>query len=224
MLGLTPQKLYLGAVHCLVTAGPTIEPLDEVRRITNHSTGRLGSRLADALNRAGHQVTLLLSKTASYQPREKGVRIINFDTTADLQRQLHSANSHTINAIFHVAAVSDYRVSCVRNTKTGTKLNTRKIPTQAGPITVELTPTPKIIRQLHRWYPKAKIIGWKYEINGNQENTITLARGQIKECHTDACVANGPGYGEGFGLISVDGIAHSPNATALIRQLVKLLD
>jgi len=223
-LGLTPKKLYLGAVHCLVTAGPTIEPLDEVRRITNHSTGRLGSRLADALNRAGHQVTLLLSKTASYQPREKGVRIIKFDTTADLQRQLHSANSHTINAIFHVAAVSDYRVSCVRNTKTGTKLNTRKIPTQAGPITAELTPTPKIIRQLHRWYPKAKIIGWKHEVNGNRENTIALARDQIKKCRTDACVANGPGYGEGFGLISVDGIAHSPNATALIRQLVKLLD
>ena len=211
-------------MHCLVTAGPTIEPLDEVRRITNHSTGRLGSRLADALNRAGHQVTLLLSKTASYQPREKGVHIINFDTTADLQRQLHSANSHTINAIFHVAAVSDYRVSCVRNAKTGTKLNTRKIPTQAGPITVELTPTPKIIRQLHRWYPKAKIIGWKHEVNGNRENTIALARDQIKKCRTDACVANGPGYGVGFGLISVDGIAHSPNATALIRQLVKLLD
>jgi len=224
LLGLTPQKLYLGEVHCIVTAGPTIEPLDEVRRITNHSTGRLGSRLADALNRAGHQVTLRLSRTASYQPREKGVRIIYFDTTAVLQRQLHAANSHTINAIFHVAAVSDYRVSCVRNTKTGSKLNTQKIPTQAGPITVELTPTTKIIRQLHRWYPKARIIGWKYEVNGNRESTVALARDQIKRCRTDACVANGPGYGEGFGIISMDGLTHSPNATVLIKRLVKLLD
>ena len=211
-------------MRCLVTAGPTIEPVDEVRRITNHSTGRLGCGLADALSRAGHQVTLLLSKTACHQPREKEVHIIAFSTTADLRRYLRTAKSNAIQAVFHVAAVSDYRVSCVRNAKTGTKLYTRKIPTQAGPITVELTPAPKIIRQLHRWYPKAKIIGWKYEVNGNRENTIALARDQIKKCRTDACVANGPGYGEGFGLISVDGIAHSPNATALIKQLVKFLD
>ena len=105
--------------------------------------------------------------------------------------------------------------------KTGTKLNTRKIPTQAGPITVELTPTPKIIRQLHRWYPKAKIIGWKYEVNGDRETAVAVARDQIKRCRTNACVANGPGYGEGFGLVSADSVTHSPNATALLKQLVK---
>ncbi|SVB07858.1 uncharacterized protein METZ01_LOCUS160712, partial [marine metagenome] len=51
-------------MHCLVTAGPTIEPIDEVRRLTNHSTGRLGCSLADALSHAGHRVTLLLSEVA----------------------------------------------------------------------------------------------------------------------------------------------------------------
>ena len=40
-------------MHCLVTAGATIEPIDAVRRLTNQSTGRLGCGLADALARAG---------------------------------------------------------------------------------------------------------------------------------------------------------------------------
>jgi phosphopantothenoylcysteine decarboxylase/phosphopantothenate--cysteine ligase len=223
LLEINSWKIHLGAVHCLVTTGPTIEPLDEVRRFTNHSTGRLGCELTDALTRGGHQVTLLLSKTASHHPRQKKAHIIAFSTTADLRHQLRAAQSDTIKAVFHVAAVSDYRVSCIRNAKTGSKLNTGKISSQKGPITVELTPTPKIIRQLHRWYPKAKIIGWKYEVDGNRENAIAVARDQIKRCRTNACVANGPGYGEGFALVSADGVTHSPNVTTLLKQLVKFL-
>lgn len=211
-------------MHCLVTAGPTIEPLDEVRCFTNHSTGGLGCGLADALNRAGHQVTLLLSKTACHQSRENDVYVIAFSTTTDLRRQLRAAQSDTIQAVFHVAAVSDYRVSCIRNTKTGSKLNTGKISTQEGRITVELTPAPKIIRQLHRWYPKAKIIGWKYEVDGDRETAVAVAHDQIKRYRTDACVANGPGYGEGFSLVSADGVTHSPNTTALLKQLVKFIE
>lgn len=210
-------------MHCLVTAGPTIEPLDEVRHFTNHSTGRLGCGLADALTRAGHQVTLFLSETAHHRPRGENVHIIGFSTTSDLRRQLHAAQSNSIQAVFHVAAVSDYRVSCIRYAKTGSQIKARKIATKHGRLSVELTPTPKIIRQLHRWYPKAKTIGWKYEMDGNHETTVTEARTQIKRCHIDACVANGPGYGEGFGLVTADAVTHSPNATAILKQLVKFL-
>ena len=53
-------------VHCLVTAGPTFEPIDQVRRLTNFSTGRLGSELAACLAAAGHQVTLLLGEQATW--------------------------------------------------------------------------------------------------------------------------------------------------------------
>ena len=45
-------------MNCIVTAGPTYEPLDEVRRLTNSSTGRLGSELANYLTARGHRVTL----------------------------------------------------------------------------------------------------------------------------------------------------------------------
>ena len=216
--------MHIGTVRCLVTAGPTIEPLDEVRRFTNHSTGQLGCELADALTRTGHQVTLLLSETARHSPRQKTVHVIAFSTTSDLQHQLNAIQSNSIEAVFHVAAVSDYRVSCIRHTKTGSQIKARKINTEHGRISVELSPTPKIIHQLHRWYPKAKIIGWKYEVEGDRESAVAVARNQIKKCRTNACVANGPGYGEGFALVTTDAVKHSPNASDLLKQLVKFIE
>ena len=79
-------------MHRLVTAGATYEPIDEVRRLTNHSTGRLGCALADALQRAGHRVTLLLSETAQHNPRSRKVRVLRFNTTLSLQQQMKEAD------------------------------------------------------------------------------------------------------------------------------------
>ena len=53
-------------MNCIVTAGPTFEPLDDVRRLTNFSTGRLGTELANFLAARGHKVTLLIGETATY--------------------------------------------------------------------------------------------------------------------------------------------------------------
>jgi len=54
-------------MRCLVTAGPTYEPLDAVRRLTNFSTGRLGSELAAFLAAHGHKVRLLLGEQATFR-------------------------------------------------------------------------------------------------------------------------------------------------------------
>ena len=53
-------------MNCIVTAGPTFEPLDEVRRLTNFSTGRLGMELANFLAARGHKVVLLIGETATH--------------------------------------------------------------------------------------------------------------------------------------------------------------
>ena len=52
-------------MHCLVTAGPTYETMDNVRRLTNFSTGRLGTELANFLAESGHNVTLLIGEQAA---------------------------------------------------------------------------------------------------------------------------------------------------------------
>lgn len=200
-------------VHCLVTAGPTIEPIDAVRRLTNLSTGRLGCRLADALARAGHRVTLLLSDTAQHQPRHRAIKIIHFNTTEDLREKIRDASLSNVAAVFHAAAVSDFRVPKKRQTD-------GKIPTSNGKLTLELETTPKLIRSLRRWFPKAKITGWKYEVDGNRGTALANAAQQIRQNRTDACVINGPAYGEGFGLATSLDCIHLNNLPALNRKLI----
>ena len=84
-------------------------------------------------------------------------------------------------------------------------------------------PTPKIIAELRDWFPKAKIIGWKFEADGGRAEANESARRQMAECRTDACVANGPAYGGGFGLATRDGnITHLANAPLLFDALGKI--
>ena len=104
-------------MHCLVTAGATIEPIDEVRHLTNQSTGRLGSALAEELERSEHKVTLLLSETAQKKPRSNRIEIHTFTTTASLQKLIIDMAKVDISAIFHAAAVSDFTPVQAQNGK-----------------------------------------------------------------------------------------------------------
>ena len=197
-------------MHCLVTAGPTIEPIDEVRRLTNHSTGRLGCSLADALSNAGHRVTLLISEVALHIPRSKKVRIIRFSTTQNLGEHLKAASELKIKAVFHAAAVSDF---FIKKPKRG-KISSSK------EITLQLKLSPKLIRNLRKCYPDAFLVGWKYEVSGDRKSAVDSARQQINRCKTNLCVANGPAYGNGFGVVS-DEVIHCPNKPSLFRFLIK---
>ncbi|HEX4646147.1 MAG TPA: DNA/pantothenate metabolism flavoprotein domain protein, partial [Verrucomicrobiae bacterium] len=87
-----------------------------------------------------------------------------------------------------------------------------------------LLPTPKIISELREWHPRARLVGWKYEVEGDRAAVITLAERQIAECNTDACVINGPAYGRGFGLmIAGKKNTHLPNAPTLFAALEKFV-
>src|SRR5438552_4126313 len=95
-------------MHCVVTAGPTYEPLDQVRRLTNFSTGRLGSELAEFLSARGHEVTLLLGEMATYRNSSQAGDVETFTTTASLRDRLQARSVGKVDAVFHAAAVSDY--------------------------------------------------------------------------------------------------------------------
>lgn len=215
-------------MHCLVTAGPTCEPLDAVRRLTNVSTGALGSRLANYLVERGHSVTLLLSTYARHHGEQKAQRRETFTTTAELQDRLRQAAGQRVDAVFHAAAVSDFTFGRVWERQAdGTlrELRAGKLSTRAGTLLVELTPTPKLLAHLRDWFPRARLIGWKYEVDGTRADALARAERQLADCRTDACVVNGPAYGEGFGLVR-PGRAVEPCATAeaLFAALVRLLD
>src|SRR5262245_47434915 len=95
----------------IVTTGPSYEPIDEVRRITNFSTGEMGLLLANAFARAGADVFCLKGTYATCStPLARG-QLLSFTTNDDLQEQLQRlANDHRIDALFHVAALCDYKV------------------------------------------------------------------------------------------------------------------
>jgi phosphopantothenate---cysteine ligase (CTP) len=213
-------------MNCIVTAGPAFEPLDDVRRLTNFSTGRLGTELANYLAARGHSVILLLGEQATYAGERRAQRVESFSTTADLRAKLKTLAAKKVDTIFHAAAVSDFSFGRIFAPDAANKLveikSAKKISTRQGKLLVELLPTPKIIAELHGWFPRTKIVGWKFEADGKRADAIAAARRQLEECSTDLCVVNGPAYGEGFGLFGKKGEpAHLPNPPVLFDALEK---
>ena len=213
-------------MHCIVTAGPTYEPIDQVRRLTNRSTGRLGTGLAKRLASNGHEVTLLRGRLATHIDLPEDVEIQMFTTTADLAEKLERLAN--VDAVFHAAAVSDFAAGQVFCRATDGKLkplNHGKLGTRDGELLLELKPTPKIITSLRVWFEKAFLVGWKYEVDGNRDSALGQARAQISENQTSGCVVNGPAYGEGFGWLTAEGQAeHLPGQAALFAKLAGLLN
>ena len=210
-------------MHCIVTAGPTYEPLDQVRRLTNFSTGRLGSELASFLTARGHETTLLIGQQASYCGERHARKVETFTTTVNLRDRLRALAGAPVEAVFHAAAVSDFAFGKIwRRGPQGdlTELKGGKLSTREGTLVAELAPTPKIIAGLREWFPQARLVGWKYEVDGDRAGVRQLAERQIAECRTDACVANGPAYGGGFGLLrGGGGFLHLPDTAALFAAL-----
>jgi phosphopantothenoylcysteine decarboxylase/phosphopantothenate--cysteine ligase len=193
-------------MRCVVTAGPTYEELDEVRRLTNFSTGTLGTELANFLVAHGHEVELLRGyySTCQIEPATRTVQV--FTTTADLRRRLQRVGKP--DAVFHAAAVSDFAFGKIMaRTKKGTLRSIRspKVSTRTGPLFAELVAVPKIISELRGWFPKALLAGWKYELEGNRAQAVARGRQQLIDNGTDVCVVNGRAFGAGFGLVTLEG-------------------
>jgi phosphopantothenoylcysteine synthetase/decarboxylase len=214
-------------MNCIVTAGPTYEALDQARRLTNFSTGRLGTELANDLVERGHQVTLLIGQQATYRGERRAQRVETFTTTVDLRHWLQTQAGPAFKAVFHAAAVCDFTFGKIWSRSPQgelTELRAGKISTRHGTLLAELVPTPKIIAALRDWFPQARLVGWKYEVDGDRAEVVAAAGRQIRECHTDACVANGPAYGEGFGLVTSHGkCRHVPEDAALFEALARLI-
>jgi phosphopantothenoylcysteine synthetase/decarboxylase len=179
--------------------------------------------LTNYLESKGHEVKLLRGELASYR---LGIAEV-FTTTSDLRERLRAYANQPVNAVFHAAAVNDFGFGRVwaRSAEGELKeLKSGKFSTGEGTLLAELVPTPKIIGELRQWFPVARLVGWKYEVDGTREDVIREAEKQLAAFLTDACVANGPAYGEGFGLIQGGGdVKHLKDKAALFEALEKLV-
>lgn len=212
---------------CAVTAGPTYEPLDAVRRLTNFSTGELGTQLANYLAGRGHDVILLRGNSSIFRGALPGGRIIEFGTTAELEQRLESLAGARLDAVFHAAAVSDFSFGKVWTRAPGGELieiRKGKFSSRDAPMFAELIPVPKLLVRLRHWFPQAWLVGWKYEVDGDRTTTWERAREQISGSETDACVVNGTAYGPGFGLLRKTGeLLHLQNSNSLFECLEAMM-
>jgi phosphopantothenoylcysteine synthetase/decarboxylase len=197
-------------MNIIVTCGPSYEPIDEVRRITNFSTGELGSRLARALARAGHAVTCFKGVAATTKESAEPARVVAFTTNDDLAAQLRALPDRAeVGAVFHAAALADFKIEWARDGQ-------RKISSRAGAVTLTLVPSSKVIRELRELFPQARLVGWKYELDGTREDALAKAKWQLADNRTDVCVINGIAYGRGFGVVTAgQPPVHLADTTAL---------
>ncbi|MFN3167468.1 MAG: phosphopantothenoylcysteine decarboxylase [Phycisphaeraceae bacterium] len=123
-------------MRILITAGPTREPIDDVRFISNRSSGQMGFALADAAADAGHDVTLLLGPVLMPPSVADRVRVERFNTTADLEVLL-AEHFPACDVLIKAAAVADYRPA---------RLIRGKTPRGEG-LSIKLEPTPDLVAQ-----------------------------------------------------------------------------
>ena len=176
----------------------------------------MGSRLARALAAAGHEVTCFKGVAATTKECAEPARVVGFSTNDDLEARLAALEGRgEIGAFFHAAALADFKIFWARD-------RPRKLSSRAGAVTLELVPSSKVISELRELFPKAKIAGWKYELDGTPDDVAAKAARQIAENHTDVCIMNGAAYGRGYGVYAANSERqHLADTTALCAWAVE---
>lgn len=211
-------------MNVVVTCGPSYEPIDQARRVTNFSTGRLGIALSNAFVARGWQVTCLKGEQATCADPLHAQRVLPFSTNDDLTAKLaRLAAEGGWNAVFHVAALCDFRVERVLG-ENGAVLDSPKFSTRDGRLNLVLAPAVKVLPQLRGLFPVARIVGWKYELAGTRANAFEQALAQLANCQTDACVLNGAAYGDGFAFCCPGTVRTCADAVALADWLGRWLE
>lgn len=170
---LRPREDFAG-LSVVVTAGPTAEPLDPVRYITNRSSGKMGYAIAEAAHARGAHVTLISGPTAIQPP--KGVDVVRIGTTQELyDAVLGHADA---DVVIQAAAPADYRAR---------EISPTKIKRTGDSLIIELVPNPDIAAALGaRKHPGQTLVGFAAETN----NVIENAQGKLKRKSLDLIVAN----------------------------------
>ncbi len=163
-------------MHVLVTAGPTREYLDDVRYLSNASSGRMGYAIAAAALEHGWQVTLVSGPVAISPP--DGCHVCTVETTQEMRDVCLHEFPHC-DGVIAAAAVCDYKP---------TRRVAGKMAKTGGPVTIEMIETDDVLAQLgsvkqHRW-----VVGFALEAVNPRENALQKLR--RKNC--DWIVLNAP--------------------------------
>lgn len=172
----------LAGVRVAINAGPTREPVDPVRVLTNRSSGKMGFALAQALAQAGAEVRLIAGPVAL--PSPAGVQRIDVETAADmLDASLAAASEAEI--FIGTAAIADYRPA---------QAEPGKIKKSASRLSLKLERTEDVISAVRKAHPELFIVGFAAET----DDLAKYARDKLKRKGLDMVAANWVGAGRAF--------------------------
>ncbi|BAP17935.1 bifunctional phosphopantothenoylcysteine decarboxylase/phosphopantothenate--cysteine ligase CoaBC [cyanobacterium endosymbiont of Epithemia turgida] len=158
-------------IPILVTAGPTPVPIDNIRRLTNHFTGQLGTKIAKELYLKGADINLIHGESSYTPPDYLPYQIVK--TYQDyLELVINKlSNKNYICGIFS-AAVADYQPQ---------KIMLGKIPSKEKSKCIKLIPTIKVIEEVRQKFPNLYMVTFKYQEQVSHEALIEVASARIKK-------------------------------------------
>ena len=191
VIDLLLAKKDLEGMKILITAGPTREPIDSIRFVSNNSTGKMGIELAKEASARGADVLLVAGKCMAKMPDY--INTVHVITTDDFIKTVKDEIEYNDYDIFiSAAAISDYKpIECIDG-----KISSDNIKE----LQVNMRLTPKIINEARKKNYKVFIVAFKAEINVSRSELIDRAYKRLKESEVDMIVANDVGREDvGFG-------------------------
>jgi phosphopantothenoylcysteine decarboxylase / phosphopantothenate---cysteine ligase len=175
------SKPLMSQKRVLVTAGPTQEAIDPVRYVSNHSSGKMGYAVAQAMAQSGANVVLISGPTALDCPL--GVTRINVTSA----QEMHEAVKQNLpcDIFIGVAAVADYRPESVAQTKIKRLLDNYSIP---------LVKNPDILAAVSDSHPRPFVVGFSAETDHHFEN----AKNKLHQKNIDMIIMNAVENGQVF--------------------------
>ncbi len=188
------NNLPLQGKRVFINAGPTVEPIDPVRYISNHSSGRMGIALADEASRLGAEVTLVLGPV-NIRPSDENISIVDVKTASEMMDASGKAFQSCDIAIL-AAAVADF---------TPIKASPAKLKRDGGETMIALRSTEDIAASLGKVKRKNQLlVGFALET----DNEIDNATGKLQRKNLDLIILNslrdeGAGFGRNTNRITI---------------------
>lgn len=207
----------LAGKKVLITAGPTVEPIDPIRVITNTSTGKTGVLLAAELISAGCRVTLVYGPGIEEPPR--GARVIPVRTVGEMfSATTKELKARKFDVVILSAAAADYTVRPQKS----------KIKSTKKDLTIRLQKAPKIIDHVRKLQKDTFLVGFKAEANVSRQKLIESAKKRLRESKADLIIANdvGAGYAKNTNyneVLMVDDSKIIRTGRKTKEQIVKLI-
>lgn len=201
-------------MRVLITCGPTWVKIDDVRVISNHSSGEMGHLIADACVKQGFKVTLLEGQVTHNWSNSR-IKRIKYSFLDELQRLLRFELLKNYDCVIHAAAVSDFVPK---------KTHQGKIDSSRA-LSLELVKAPKLIEQIKKISPETFLVGFKLEPNLTLANVGKETRSLFVSAQCDVVLANSIDKGYQAFIVDADGqvLAKAKTKRKIAEALIKIL-